>query len=58
VRAAIVLLAVLLLTGCSTIGPSSVARDRFDYNQAVSDPWKAQTLLNIVKLRYADMPPT
>ena len=55
-RAAMILLTVFLLTGCSTIGPPSVSRDRFDYNQAVSDSWKAQTLLNIVKLRYADMP--
>ena len=51
-----VLLLLLLLTGCSSIGPESVTRDRFDYNTAISDSWKAQTLLNIVKIRYADMP--
>ena len=52
------LLLVLLLsmTGCTSIGPESVTRDRFDYNTAISDSWKEQTLLNIVKLRYADMP--
>ena len=44
------------VTGCTSIGPNSVPRDRFDYNQAISDSWKEQTLLNIVKLRYADMP--
>ena len=52
------LLLVLLLsmTGCTSIGPESVTRDRFDYNTAISDSWKEQTLLNIVKIRYADMP--
>lgn len=45
-----------LLPGCSSLGPGSVTRDRFDYNTAISSSWKEQTLLNIVKIRYADMP--
>jgi hypothetical protein len=44
------------VSGCSSIGPSTVARDRFDYITAISDSWKSQTLLNLVKLRYGDAP--
>lgn len=53
---------ILLLTmigglfACTGLGPPTIPRDRFDYNTAISDSWKEQTLLNIVKLRYADMP--
>jgi len=55
----IVSLATLLLTalsGCASIGPPTVARDRFDYVTAISDSWKAQMLFNLVKLRFADAP--
>src|SRR6185369_8900927 len=47
----------LLLTGCHSIGPRTVPRDRFEYSGSISESWKRQTLLNIVKLRYMD-PPT
>jgi len=42
---------LLTLGGCASIGPGTVARDRFDYISAISDSWKSQMLLNLVKLR-------
>ena len=44
------------LTGCGSIGPHTVARDRFDYTGALGDSWKEQMLINTVKLRYGDTP--
>ena len=46
----------LLVVACTNIGPATVSRDRIDYASAIGNSWKEQTLLNIVKLRYADMP--
>jgi len=47
---------LLMLTGCASIGPPTVVRDRFDYVAAISDSWKRQTLLNLLKVRYTDAP--
>ena len=53
---AVVCLSLLLLTGCASMGPPTIARDRFDYVTAVSESWKRQMMLNLVKVRYADAP--
>lgn len=52
---ALSLLALSLLAGgCASMGPGSVKRDRFDYNLALTESWKRQVLLNVVKLRYVE----
>lgn len=61
-RGTVKILSVLLVTatfmvsGCTGIGPLTVARDRFDYTAALSDSWKGEMLLNMVKMRYGDAP--
>jgi hypothetical protein len=50
------MIASLVLTGCSAVGPGSVVRDRFDYNRAISDSWKSQMLNNLVGIRYGEAP--
>lgn len=49
-------LLMLALTRCASVGPTVLPRDRFDYSSALSESWKSQTLLNIVKLRTMDSP--
>ncbi len=46
----------LLVGGCGNIGPKTIPRDRFDYADAIATSWKDQMLLNMVRLRYADVP--
>jgi hypothetical protein len=50
------LLALLATAGCTSVPKGHVTTDRMDYGQVVVESWKRQTLLNVVRLRYADAP--
>jgi hypothetical protein len=52
----LLMVTIFLTTACSTLGPGTVPRDRFDYTAAISDSWKNQMLFNMVKIRYGDAP--
>jgi len=49
------LVTMFLLGGCG-IGPPMLQRDRLDYQTALSESWKRQMLMNLVRTRYADAP--
>lgn len=50
------LIGAALLSGCASVGPPTVVRDRFDYVTTISDSSKQQMLLNLIKVRYSDAP--
>ena len=52
----LIALTAVQLAGCSAVGPTTIDRDRFDYVSAISESWKRQTLLNLLKTRYLDAP--
>jgi hypothetical protein len=52
--AAVLLAALLALPGCASIGPGRMVQDRTDYNASLTESWKRQILLNIVKVRYVE----
>jgi len=51
-----ILICLLVLSGCSSIGPRSVSIDSFDYTRELADSWKQRMLINLVRLRYGDAP--
>jgi len=50
------LLVTMLLTGCSSFGPSTLQKTRLQYNEVVKTTTEQQLLLNVVRLRYTDTP--
>jgi len=56
VRVLPLLITVVAFTGCTHMGPKTVLVDRVDYGTTIADSWKEQTLLDIVKMRYTDLP--
>ena len=44
------------LSSCKSLGPGTIPRDGFDYNKRIADQENEQLLLNIVRLRYFEMP--
>lgn len=58
-RLVVVMLMGLFYTfvaGCASMGPGTIGRDRINYDQAITQSWQRQLLLNLVKLRYGDTP--
>jgi hypothetical protein len=49
-------LIAFVLGGCASMGPPTIDRDRFDYVTTISDSWKRQMVLNLLKIRYTDGP--
>ena len=52
----IVLLGLLVLSGCTSIGSKKLPEDRFNYNAAIVQSRNEQMLLNLVRLRYVEIP--
>jgi len=49
-------LLVAAIAGCSAVGPASVRMGRGNYNTAIQQTNAEQLLLNLVRLRYRDVP--
>jgi len=52
----LMILLCTILSGCASMGPGTIGRDRINYDQAITQSWQRQLLLNLVKIRYGDTP--
>jgi hypothetical protein len=55
-RIAVAAVGLYLLNACTSFGSRTVPRDSFNYNEALAQSRNQQMLLNIVRLRYLDIP--
>jgi len=46
----------LIVSGCVGVPPQHVVTDRMGSGEIIAESWKNQTLLNAMRLRYADAP--
>lgn len=51
-----VVMLMVVLTGCNTVGPRTIEGARFNYNEAIVHSRDQQMLLNLVRLKYRDTP--
>lgn len=47
---------LFLLISCKSMGPKTIPPDGFNYNERIADQESEQMLLNLVRLRYMEMP--
>ncbi|MGD8702214.1 MAG: hypothetical protein PVH26_07235, partial [Desulfosarcina sp.] len=52
----LIVLALLIVSGCAAQGARRVPADRFNYNAAIAQSTREQMLLNIVRSRYLEVP--
>jgi hypothetical protein len=46
----------MTMTACGRFGPRQIARDSFNYNEAIARSSNEQMLINLVRLRYREVP--
>ncbi len=54
--ACLIIVLLVALTGCASVGPKTVPQDQFNYNAAIAESVQQQLLVNLVRLRYNETP--